>query len=118
MGTRDGQETITLPEDAAVRGVRPNANEKEAAPSDVQPGDCLGRYTVRALLGTGGMGQVFAAWDPGLGRTIALKVLRPDRAVQSSGAPARLVREAQALARSHHANVVTIHDIGIDGDRL
>ena len=81
----------------------------------IGPGDCLGRYTVRTLIGAGGMGRVFAATDTELGRTVALKVIRPDRGA-SSAARARLLREAQALALLHHPNVVTVHDVGTEGE--
>jgi tRNA A-37 threonylcarbamoyl transferase component Bud32 len=83
----------------------------------IGPGDCLGRYTVRALIGAGGMGQVYAATDQELGRSVALKVIRPER-VASSYARVRLVREAQALALLHHPNVVTVHDVGAEGDNV
>ncbi|MGH9889274.1 MAG: hypothetical protein ACREBE_27315, partial [bacterium] len=55
--------------DANARGGR--------ASDDIGPGDCVGRYTVRSLLGAGGMGQVFAAYDPERGRDGALKLIRP-----------------------------------------
>ena len=84
---------------------------------DIAPGDCLGRYTVTRLLGAGGMGQVYAAADPELGRTVALKVIHQDR-ISSPQARLRLVREAQALALVRHPNVVTVHDIGADDDPM
>ncbi|MFT3700046.1 MAG: protein kinase [Kofleriaceae bacterium] len=84
-----------------------SAGERTGA---VTPGDCIGRYTIKALLGAGGMGQVYAASDPELGRTVALKIIHTERT--SPQARLRLVREAQALARLHHPNVVAVHDIG------
>ncbi|HEU0035967.1 MAG TPA: serine/threonine-protein kinase [Kofleriaceae bacterium] len=73
------------------------------------PGTVVGRYVVRDLLGAGGMGVVYEAHDPQLDRVIALKVVRagndPSRA-------ARFVREAQAMARVSHRNVVPIYDAG------
>src|SRR5215471_19169652 len=86
--------------------------------SPIAPGDCLGRYTVLSRIGGGGMGEVFAAHDPQLSRTVALKVIREDRLGHSSAARTRLLREAQALARLHHPNVVTVHDVGGDLDRV
>ena len=77
----------------------------------------VGRYLVRGLVGTGGMSTVYAAFDPQLGRRVALKLLKPD-AGHGAGSRARLVREAQAMARLQHANVVTVHDLGVVGDRL
>jgi serine/threonine protein kinase len=71
-------------------------------------GFLLGRYVVLELLGAGGMGVVYAAYDPALHRTIAVKLLRPQRQTA-----AELLRfEARALARLSHPNVVAIHDTG------
>lgn len=84
---------------------------------EIGPGDCLGRYTIRRLIGAGGMGRVFAAVDPELGRAVAIKLIRADRA-SSPSARARLVREAQALARLHHPNVVTVYDVKTQGDAV
>ncbi|WAS95731.1 serine/threonine-protein kinase [Nannocystis punicea] len=73
----------------------------------------LGRYHVLGQLGEGGMGVVYAAYDPDLDRKVALKLLRADG---HSASPGRLLREAHALARLSHPNVVQIHDTGaIDG---
>src|SRR5258705_12310858 len=66
--------------------------------SSVSAGTCLGRYTVVEHLGSGGMGDVYAAHDPELDRIVALKVLRPELAGHSPEARARFQREAQALA--------------------
>jgi eukaryotic-like serine/threonine-protein kinase len=83
----------------------------------IQPGDCLGRYTIRRLIGAGGMGRVFAAVDPELGRAVAIKLIRAERAWAPS-ARARLLREAQAMARLHHPNVVTVYDVGTQDDEV
>ncbi len=72
----------------------------------------LGRFEVQKQLGEGGMGVVYLARDPTLARTVALKV------VKGAGSPAlrtRLMREAQAMARITHPNVVTVHEVGLDG---
>jgi serine/threonine protein kinase/formylglycine-generating enzyme required for sulfatase activity len=69
----------------------------------------LDGYEVEAELGRGGMGIVFRAHDPQLKRTVALKVLRPDRLDESSRA--RFVREARAAARIQHANVVSVYSV-------
>jgi tetratricopeptide (TPR) repeat protein len=78
----------------------------------VVPGDTVGRYRVRELLGEGGMGVVFAAHDPRLGREVALKVIRADAG--RSSYRQRVVREAQALARLSHPNVVPVFDTGVE----
>src|SRR5580698_2101441 len=77
------------------------------APPRLAPGDAVGRYVVRDLLGAGGMGAVYAAHDPDLDRTVALKLLH------ACGDDARLLREAKALARVAHPNVVAVHDVGV-----
>ncbi|HZN95396.1 MAG TPA: serine/threonine-protein kinase, partial [Myxococcales bacterium] len=82
-------------------------------------GATIGRYLILRRLGEGGMGVVYAAFDPELDRKIALKVLRPARrAVAGSVAQARLLREAQAMARISHPNVVAVHDVGAHGDEV
>ena len=83
------------------------------------PGTTLGRYVVLEAVGAGAMGVVYAAYDPELGRKVALKVLRPDPLADSPsrGARRRLLREAQALARLSHPHVIAIHDVGtLDGE--
>jgi len=65
------------------------------------------------------MGIVYAAFDPELDRKIALKVLRPARrAAGGSVAQVRMLREAQAMARISHPNVVAVHDVGAHGDEI
>lgn len=78
----------------------------------LRPGSRLGRYTVLERLGSGGMGVVFAAYDGQLDRQVALKILRAERTEASRESDALLKREAQALARLSHPNVVTVHDVG------
>ncbi|MCY1013657.1 serine/threonine-protein kinase [Nannocystis pusilla] len=69
----------------------------------------IGRYTVLDRIGQGGMGVVYAAYDPELDRKVAIKLLGESLA---GGAEARLVREAQAMARVVHANVVAVIEVG------
>lgn len=75
----------------------------------------LGRYVILELRGAGGMGVVYGAYDPKLDRRVALKLLQPG-ASDADEAGARLLREAQALAKLAHPNVVTVHDSGMLGD--
>ncbi|HVV88106.1 MAG TPA: protein kinase [Kofleriaceae bacterium] len=81
-------------------------------------GDTIGRYVVLRRLGAGGMGVVFAAYDPQLDRKIALKLLRTGIGLGEREANARLVREAQAIARLNHPNVVAVYDVGTAGTDL
>ena len=76
----------------------------------------IGRYLVLDCLGHGGMGVVLEAFDPDLDRRVALKLLRSERSLGSSRL--RLLREAQAMARLSHPNVVQVHDVGVDDDRV
>src|SRR5690349_15118238 len=80
-------------------------------------GQTIGRFVVLDELGTGGMGVVYAAYDPHLDRKVALKVLRA-QAMESDEARARLLREAQAMARIDHPNVLRIHEAGTFEDRI
>jgi serine/threonine protein kinase len=81
-------------------------------------GDRVGRYLVLTTLGTGGMGVVFAAYDPQLDRKVALKLLRAGITYNTKDARTRLRREAQAIAQLSHPNVVNVYDVGEtdDGD--
>jgi serine/threonine protein kinase/TolB-like protein/tetratricopeptide (TPR) repeat protein len=77
----------------------------------IAPGTRLGPYELVSLLGSGGMGQVYRARDPRLGRNVAIKVLPPE----FSSDPDRLrrfEREARAVAALNHPHICTIHDIG------
>ncbi len=75
-------------------------------------GELLAEYVVQEKLGEGGMGVVLKAWDPDLKRPIAIKLLRPETYSQGDAGRKRLIREAQAMARICHENVVTIYHIG------
>jgi len=86
------------------------------ASAAVEPGTRIGRYVVTGRLGEGGMGMVCSAWDPDLDRKVAVKILRARD--DSERARSRLLREAQALARLSHPNVVNVHDVGTTDDRV
>ncbi|MCX4243575.1 serine/threonine-protein kinase [Paraliomyxa miuraensis] len=83
-------------------------------PNALRPGDRIGRYVIRNRLGRGGMGVVWGAYDPVLGRRVAIKLVRHRDTVESAEAQVdeRLRREAQALARLSHPNVVSLYDVG------
>jgi predicted Ser/Thr protein kinase len=81
----------------------------------VSAGDRIGRYEMQGMLGAGGMSVVYLAHDPELDRNVALKLMR-SKSLGPDGAR-RLQREAQALARLSHPNVVPVYDVGIAGDQ-
>jgi serine/threonine protein kinase len=83
-------------------------------------GGTIGRFVVIGLLGRGGMGVVLSAYDPLLDRRVALKLVRPGAfpGVSEVEGRARLQREAQAMAKLSHPNVVTVHDVGTVGEQL
>jgi eukaryotic-like serine/threonine-protein kinase len=96
---------------AASPTAEPGADELGAvAGALVAVGDRVGRFVVLELLGRGGMGEVYAAWDPDLDRRVALKLVRAD--LRADHLQARLKREAQALARLSHPSVITIYEVG------
>jgi len=72
------------------------------------PGAQLGAYRIIAILGSGGMGEVYRAHDARLGRDVALKIL-PDAMAQDPGGLARFEREARAVAALNHPHIVTIY---------
>jgi len=78
-------------------------------------GQTISRYRIVEKLGAGGMGEVYKARDQNLGRDVAVKVLPPDFA-QDSERLARFEREAKALAKLAHPNILTIFDFGRDAD--
>jgi len=77
----------------------------------ITPGTSLGRYEVRELLGSGGMGEVYRAVDTRLNRTVAIKVLASGDASDSSER-ARFEREAQAISSLNHPHICTLYDVG------
>lgn len=71
----------------------------------------IGRYEVNSLLGHGGIGVVYRAWDPLLKRSVAIKVLKSGRHADAHDLT-RFRLEAEAIARVHHRNVVQVFDVG------
>ena len=101
-----------LPAIRALQSVPDTRGETELA-----PGTRIGRYVLLSRVGSGGMGVVWAGYDPELDRRLAVKLLRLDR-----GTPEhrrlRLLREAQATARLSHPNVVAVYDVGTFGGQV
>jgi eukaryotic-like serine/threonine-protein kinase len=86
------------------------AKKEALAPSSLVR---VGRYTLLARIGAGGSGVIFRARDPQLRRDVALKLVRTETTGNDPAAARRLLREAQAMARLAHPNVVAVHDAGI-----
>lgn len=80
----------------------------------LEPNTELGRYAIRSLIGTGGMGEIYLAEDTQLHRRIAVKVL-PAEFVDSKERLKRFEREAFATSSLNHPNIITIHEIGESG---
>ncbi len=115
MSQEDSRTEYKDPRSPAPNTVRSGQGRKlEQGP----PVSQVGRYILLKQLGQGGMGVVYAAYDPDLDRKVALKLLRTDTQTDSEDARARLLREAQALARVSHPNVIPIFDVGVWGDQV
>lgn len=81
-------------------------------PELLTPGSAIGRYRTLECVGIGGMGVVYSAYDPQLDRRVALKLLLGGGENQDHQR-ARLLREAQSMAKLSHPNVITVHDVGV-----
>ena len=113
-GTEGHDETLPARSQVADRVMRAAIAESMFGAAHVPPARA-GRFELLRSLGSGGMGTVYLARDPQLGRKVALKVLRPD--LHDASVAARLQREAIALARLSHPNVVGVHEVGnVDGE--
>ncbi len=112
--SRDRDEQVLAPSSFAATMTQLAPADELPAESEPAPGPRVGRFTILERLGAGSMGVVYTAYDDVLDRKIAVKVLR-------DGGPAaslRLLREAQAMARVAHPNVVTVHEVGTAGDQV
>ncbi|MBP1777346.1 MAG: serine/threonine protein kinase, partial [candidate division NC10 bacterium] len=102
-GLKPGALTALLAEVAAA----PEKREEE--PLSLPPGTILGRFEIIRELGRGGFGVVYEARDRDLGRQVAVKVVRPGRITEEEG---KVSREAEAIARLAHPNLITLHEVG------
>ena len=83
---------------------------RQADPPEPEVGARLGRYVLVSVVGRGGMGQVMRGYDPKLRREVAIKLLRSG-SEQLDDARKRMIREAQAMARLSHPNIVAVYDV-------
>src|SRR5688500_14071674 len=82
---------------------------------ELEAGQFLGAYKIISALGAGGMGRVYLAHDTRLNRKVALKILPLDL-INSDELITRFQQEAQAASSLNHPNIITIHEIGAEGD--
>lgn len=114
-----GEHTLAYPdqvETVDVRGGKPRVigdRSSELQQRDPE-GFKIGRYQLLELVGTGGMGMVWGAWDPQLERRVAVKLVR----FTSESSHVRMLREGQVLAKLSHPNLVPIFDVGVMGDQV
>ncbi|MFT3843050.1 MAG: serine/threonine-protein kinase [Myxococcaceae bacterium] len=105
--SQGSDDSITLPQSSPP-------SPRRTSDEPLKPGRVVDRYVVLHRVGKGGMGVVYAAYDPQLDRKVAIKILRPD--VPSDAPRQRLLREAQAMARVSHPNVIRVYDVGTVDD--
>src|SRR5262245_55800789 len=102
-------------DDATQHATAPTVGDDTAAPGGPRSADLsgttVGDFEILRRLGHGGMGQVYLAEQKSLRRKVALKFLRPDAAVKQT-ALSRFRREAEAVAKVTHANIVQVYAIG------
>ena len=106
---------LTLPAEGSLT----SGDDLARGAPELARGTSIGRYLVLEKIGAGGMGVVYAAYDPQLDRRVALKALyeagTPER---DAIGRARLVREAKAMARLSHPNVVAVYDVLVEGEQV
>jgi len=109
---------VDCPACATLIAVAAPPSRSGGHPGSPAPELAVGRYRLLQLVGRGGMGEVYAAHDPELDRRVAIKILRADARADNNIEAARLAREAQAVAKLSHPNVVAIYDVGSSAGRM
>ena len=94
---------------ALLREIVATPEVPEVEPTPLLPGTIIGRFELARELGRGAFGVVYEARDRELGRLVALKIVRPGR---SEVDESKIAREAEAVARLSHPNLVTLYDVG------
>src|SRR3954462_9366215 len=117
------------PGDSAALGTAPQIGDRPAADALARAGARtrignklfaqservqLGRYHLLEMVGAGGMGVVWGAWDPELERRVAIKLVK----ATMKAARDRIQLEGQALAKLSHPNVVTVYDVGVVDEQV
>ena len=98
------------------RGAFSLTADSVSSPPKEKPGQMLGHFRLERLLGRGAFGAVWLASDTSLGRSVALKVPRQQQMTQEERE--RFFREAQAAAQLRHPNIVSVYEVGRDGDTI
>ncbi len=115
-------DTSIAPEPIASDPTQDPAAEIYKVAPRLTEGDKVGRYVVLNKVGEGGMGVVYAAYDPELDRKVAIKLLMTSLGgsldEELAEQRTRLLREAQSMAKLTHPNVITVHDVGEFGDQI
>lgn len=115
-------DTLTTPSSGpndAVTATLDGPSDDIVSHETIRPGTLVRRFVVTSKLGAGGMGEVWAAYDPTLDRKVAIKLLRASESDHKGGRrEIRMLREAQAMARLNHRNVIAVHEVGTHCDRI
>jgi eukaryotic-like serine/threonine-protein kinase len=112
VASGDGTQRRARSDDVAARMLLAELRQQMFGQSE---GVRVGRFELRQRIGRGAFGSVFLADDPQLQRRVAIKLLNAE---SDTAARTRLLREAQALARLKHPNVLTAHDVGVEDERI
>jgi tetratricopeptide (TPR) repeat protein len=113
---RIGRNTIT--EASVSESTDPSSRGRAPADPETPPPPKIGRYAILRRLGAGGMGVVYVAYDEVLDRRLAIKVLHGHVSDDGGRRRERLFREAQAMARVSHPNLITVHEVGTSDAQL
>src|SRR5262249_55142679 len=115
--TREPGFDVETERDLAVGDtVAASSDSRAHTATSATPGEQIGRFVVLGTLGRGGMGVVYSAYDPQLDRKVAIKLISGD--ATNADAQTRLLREAQAMAKIRHPNVIVVHDVGTLGEQV
>src|SRR5207248_7121536 len=96
--------------------VAPVIRTDDPAGASASVGEIIGQYRIESLIGIGGMGEGYLARDEGLGRKAALKLL-PDSLTTDETQLSRFKNEARSASALNHPNILTVYEVGAEGDR-